>query len=42
MYANQTPPAGDTAQTGAEETKEEEKDKKKKADGPVEEGQVVE
>ena len=42
MYANQAQSTGDTTQSGAEEPKEEEKDKKKKADGPVEEGQVVE
>jgi len=41
MYANQTPPAGDAAQPGAEEPKEEEK-KDKKGDGKVEEGEVVE
>ncbi len=41
MYANQTPPSGDAAQSGAEEPKEEKKSDKK-SDGPVEEGQVVE
>ena len=41
MYANQTPPQGDAAQPGAEESKEEEK-KDKKGDSKVEEGEVVE